>query len=277
MAGNIPIGAGLSSSAALEIAFSRAFATVANWKWSPKKMALISKQAENDWVGINCGIMDQMISASGKMGHLFFLDCRSLEAVHVPLPDSVRVVILDTDTRRGLMESAYNERRNQCESVARFFGVKALRDVSIYQLEKSKSNLNPIEAKRARHVLLENKRVIDTVEALRSGLLEKVGELMISSHKSLRDDFEVSSEALNHIVDCAINAPGCYGAKMTGAGFGGCAVALVKTRYTEKFVKQVLNSYKSSIGKKAILYVCEATNGSSVFSKEDYLSKKNTD
>ena len=272
MAGDIPIGAGLSSSAALEIALSRAFAAVSNWDWNPKTMALISQQVENEWVGIKCGVMDQMISASGKMGHLFFLDCQSLEATHVPLPESVRIVILDTDTRRGLVDSEYNERRNQCESVARYFGTKTLRDVSIEQLKKTELLLNPIEVKRARHVILENKRVIESVEALHLGLMKKVGELMIASHISLRDDFEVSSEALNHIVDCAIQAPGCYGARMTGAGLGGCAVALVESKFTEKFVSQVVNNYHSSIGKRAVLYVCKASDGASVFSKKESFS-----
>lgn len=272
MAGDVPIGAGLSSSAALEMALSRAFAAVANWDWKPKTMALISQQVENEWVGIKCGVMDQMISASGKVDHLFFLDCQNLEATHVALPESVRIVILDTDTRRGLIDSAYNDRRNQCESVARYFGVKSLRDVSIEQLEKSKSNLRPLEFKRARHVILENKRVVESVEALNLGLIKKVGELMIESHISLRDNFEVSSKALDIIVDCAIKTPGCYGARMTGAGFGGCAVALVETKFAKNFVRQVLKNYHSSIGNRAILYICKAAEGASVLTKKEYLS-----
>ncbi len=271
MAGNVPIGAGLSSSAALELAFSRAFASVSKWKWEPRRMAQLSQKAENEWVGINCGVMDQMISALGKMDHVLFLDCRSLEGINVPLPKSVRIVILDTDTRRELLDSEYNDRRNQCESVAQYFGVKALRDVSIKQLERSKSNLSTLEFKRAHHVILENKRVLDCVEAIHMGSLEKVGELMIASHKSLRDDFEVSTEELNLIVDCSLEAPGCYGARMTGAGFGGCAVALVEEKYIDKFVSKVIKNYNISTGKKAKLYVCKATEGASVFSKNDFI------
>jgi len=270
ISGNVPIGAGLSSSAALELAFSRAFASVSKWKWEPKRMAQLSQKAENEWLGINCGIMDQMISALGKIDHVLFLDCRSLEGINIPLPKSVRIVILDTDTRRELLDSAYNERRIQCESVAHYFGVKALRDVSIEQLEKSKSNLTPIEFKRAHHVILENKRVIDCVEALRMESLEKVGELMIASHRSLRDDFEVSSDELDLIVDYSLNAPGCYGARMTGAGFGGCAVALVEEIYINKFVYEVSKNYNLSTGKKSKLYVCKATEGASIFSKNDF-------
>ena len=271
MAGDVPIGAGLSSSAALELAFSRAFASVSKWKWEPKRMAQLSQQAENEWIGINCGVMDQMVSALGKINHVLFLDCRSLEGINIPLPTSVRIVILDTDTRRELLDSAYNDRRNQCESVARYFGVKALRDVSIEQLEKSKSNLTPMEFKRAQHVILENKRVIDCVDAIRMESLEKVGELMIASHRSLRDNFEVSSKELDLIVDCSLNAPGCFGARMTGAGFGGCAVALVEEKYIDKFVSQVIKNYNRSTKKKANLYVCKATQGASVFSKNDFV------
>ena len=271
IAGNVPVGAGLSSSAALELAFSRAFASVSNWKWEPKRMAQFSQQAENEWVGINCGVMDQMISALGKKDHVLFLDCRSLEGINVPLPKSVRIVILDTDTRRELLDSAYNDRRIQCESAAKYFGVKALRDLSIETLEKAKSNLTPIEFKRAHHVIQENKRVIDCVEALRMESLEKVGELMIASHKSLRDDFEVSSQELDLIVDYSVNAPGCYGARMTGAGFGGCAVALVDEKYIDKFVSKVSKNYNLSTGKKSKLYVCKATEGASIFSKNDFI------
>ena len=266
MAGNVPIGAGLSSSAALSLALSRAFGTVCNWDWNPSQMARICQLAENKWVGVNCGIMDQMISALGQEEHLLLIDCRSLKSTPVPLPEGVRVVILDTGTRRGLVDSAYNERRDQCESVATYLGEKTLRDVSYKKLEEAKTKIDPIQFKRARHVIKENERVLDCAESLRLGNLEHVGKLMNASHISLRDDFEVSSEALDLMVDCALASPGCYGARMTGAGFGGCAVALVENKYTDKFVKKVINSYKSSSGKKAFLYACKAMGGTSVFS-----------
>ncbi len=266
--GNVPIGAGLSSSAALELGFSRAIASASNWKWDPQKMALLSQKAENEWVGVNCGIMDQMISALGKIDHALFLDCRSLESTSLALPKSVRIVVLDTDTRRGLVDSEYNDRRNQCETVAQYFGVKALRDLSLGELEKSKLNLNITDFKRARHVIRENKRVIECVEAIRMELLEKVGELLIDSHMSLRNDFEVSSEELDLIVDLSIQSPGCYGARMTGAGFGGCALALVDEKYIQTFVSQVKKEYRLLTGKIAKLYVCRATGGASVFSKK---------
>jgi len=273
MAGNVPIGAGLSSSAALSLALSRAFGTVCNWDWNPSQMARICQLAENKWVGVNCGIMDQMISALGQDEHLLLIDCRNLKTTPVPLPEGVRVVILDTGTRRGLVDSAYNERRDQCESVATYFGEKALRDVSYKKLEEAKTKIDPIQFKRARHVIKENERVLDCAESLRLGNMEHVGELMNASHISLRDDFEVSSQALDLMVDCALAAPGCYGARMTGAGFGGCAVALVENKYTEKFVKKVFSCYKASSGKKALLYPCKAMGGTSVFTNEEFSAK----
>jgi len=270
IAGDVPIGAGLSSSAALTLALSRVFAKVSKLDWNPIQMAKICQLAENQWVGVNCGIMDQMISASGQEDHVTLIDCRSLKTTPVPLPEEVRVVILDTCTRRGLVGSAYNERRKQCESVASYFGKNTLRDVSYIQLNEAKTKIDPIIFKRARHVVKENERVLDCAESLRLGNLDHVGKLMNSSHKSLRDDFEVSSDALDLIVESALKAPGCYGARMTGAGFGGCAVALVETKKTEVFVKKVLDSYQTSSGKKALLYVCKASNGTSISTKKEF-------
>ena len=270
IAGNVPIGAGLSSSAALTLALTRVFAKVSKLDWEPRKMAKICQLAENQWVGVNCGIMDQMISASGQEDHVTLIDCRSLKTTPVPLPKEVRVVILDTCTRRGLVGSAYNERRKQCESVASYFGKNTLRDVSYIQLDEAKTKIDPIIFKRARHVVKENERVLDCAESLRLENLEHVGKLMNASHISLRDDFEVSSNALDLIVESALKAPGCFGARMTGAGFGGCAVALVETKKTEVFVKKVLDSYQTSSGKKALLYVCKASNGTSISTKKEF-------
>ncbi len=267
VAGDIPIGAGLSSSAALGLAIARTFGIVSNWDLDSTQMARICQIAENQWVGLNCGIMDQMISASGQKDHAMLIDCRSLKATPIPIPEGVRVIILDTCTRRGLVDSAYNERRKQCESVASFFGQKTLRDVSYRQLYEAKEEINPINFKRALHVIRENKRVLDCAESLRLGNLDHVGELMNSSHISLRNDFEVSSNALDLIVEIALKTPGCFGARMTGAGFGGCAVALVETKNSKDFVKKVLNSYHRSTGKKALLYECKASAGTSYMLK----------
>ena len=274
MGSNVPIGAGLSSSAALSLALTKAFETVCNWDWDPSQMARICQLSENKWVGVNCGIMDQMISALGQENHLMLIDCRSLKTTPVPLPEDVTVIILDTGTRRGLVNSAYNARREQCESVASFFGKNTLRDVTYQQLNESKAKIDPIKFKRARHVIKENERVLDSVKSLKSGNLDQVGKLMNLSHISLRDDFEVSSDSLDLIVESAINSPGCYGARMTGAGFGGCAVALVETKETEYFVKKVLKSYQTATENNAILYVCKASEGTSMYTKNEFTAKQ---
>ncbi|MCJ7434949.1 MAG: galactokinase, partial [Anaerolineales bacterium] len=207
MAGDVPIGAGLSSSAAVELATARAFGCVSGFEWDPVEMAKIGQRAENHWVGVNCGIMDQMASAASKAGHALFLDCRSLEIQHIPMPADVAVVVMDTSTRRGLVDSAYNERRSQCEEAARYFGVKALRDVSVDDFNErgkrrsatkgtveGKKDLNEFAWKRARHIITENQRVLDAIKAMRAGDIKTMGKLFNESHASLRDDFEVTNE-----------------------------------------------------------------------------------
>ncbi len=267
MTGDVPSGAGLSSSAAVELATARAFATICNITWDAAQMAKLSQKAENEWVGVNCGIMDQMASAASKEGYALFLDCRTLEYQHAPLPKNISVVILDTSTRRGLVDSAYNERRSQCEEAARWFGVKALRDVSVEDFErktKEESGLSEIAARRARHIVTENARVLEAVEVMKAGNVKRLGELFNASHISLRDDFEVTNEALNQIVECAQEQSGCYGARMTGAGFGGCAVALVQEEKAEEFTHAVSAAYRQKSGLDASVYVCKASEGASI-------------
>jgi galactokinase len=215
-------------------------------------------------VGVNCGIMDQMASAACRQGHALFLDCRSLEMEHVPLPGHVAVVVMDTSTRRGLVDSAYNERRSQCEQAARFFGVKALRDVSWAEFEKRKSGLDEVVMRRARHIVTENQRVLDAVRAMRSNDLAGLGNLLKASHVSLRDDLEVTNEALNQIVEAAQMQPSCYGARMTGGGFGGCAVALVDAGQIQTFTDEVQKAYRQSSGLEPQIYVCKADAGANV-------------
>ncbi|HMU91710.1 MAG TPA: galactokinase [Anaerolineales bacterium] len=265
--GDVPRGAGLSSSAAVELAAARAFAVTAGFEWNAAQMAALAQKAENEWVGVNCGIMDQMASAASQAGHALFLDCRTLEYQLPPLPKGIAVVILDTSTRRGLVDSAYNERRNQCEEAARWFGVKALRDVSVAEFnEKTKdaSELNVNVLKRARHIVTENERVLEAVEAMKLGNIQRLGELFNASHSSLRDDFEVTNEALNQIVACAQEQPHCFGARMTGAGFGGCAVALVREENAAAFTQAVSAAYKQRSGLEASIYVCKASDGAGV-------------
>ncbi|MGH7483392.1 MAG: galactokinase [Longimicrobiales bacterium] len=264
LSSDVPIGAGLSSSAAVELAAARAFAAVSGITWDAAAMARLAQQAENEWVGMNCGVMDQTISAMGREGHALLIDCRTLGTGAVPLTDDV-VVILDTGTRRGLVDSAYNERREQCRSAAAFFGVEALRDVDPKVFEGPGVGDETI-MRRARHVVTENARVLAAVDALRHGDPTRVGRLMSASHVSLRDDFEVSTPALDAIVDIARAQPGCYGARMTGGGFGGCAVALVDREASDAFVTTVARAYERRMSLEPAVYVTGARAGASVVS-----------
>jgi galactokinase len=263
MAGDIPIGAGLSSSAALELAAARAFAAAAGFHWDPVKMAQAGQRAENEWVGVNCGIMDQMIAANGRTGHALLIDCRSLDSQLVRIPDDVSIVVMDTNTRRGLVDSAYNERRRQCEEGATFFGVRSLRDVTLERFQSQGDRLDPIIRQRVKHVISENQRVLATVGALNEGEVLTAGRNLNASHASLRDDFEVSSPDLDQIVAAAQEHEGCFGARMTGAGFGGCAVALVAAQEAVDFIDHVEKRYSAASGRKATLTICEAADGAS--------------
>lgn len=269
LAGDVPPGAGLSSSAALELAAARAFAAASGLDWEPTRMARIGQAAENGWVGVQCGIMDQMASAASRQGHALFLDCRSLAYEHVPLPDELAVVVMDTSTRRGLVDSAYNERRAQCEQAARFFGAPALRDVGWETFQAESGKLPATIMRRARHILTENRRVLAAVQAMRAGDVARLGDLFNESHASLREDFEVTNAALNQVVAVAQAQPACYGARMTGAGFGGCAVALARNDQVEGFVTAVSESYRRASGLEARLYVCQASPGASLSQEMD--------
>lgn len=267
--GDVPLGAGLSSSAAVEMATARAFAVASALDWDPPTMARLCQRAENGWVGVNCGIMDQLISAAGQAGHALLIDCRSLETRAVPLPPDTAVVVLDTATRRGLGETAYNERRAQCEAAARTLGTPALRDADMDLFHRRFDDLDPAVRPRARHVIGENRRTLQAVEAMTRGDAKALGLRMNESHISLRDDYEVSSDALNAMVDCAVLHPACYGARMTGAGFGGCAVALIESTAAEDFTSSVRAAYQEQTGHTPAIYVCQATNGAEVFGTEE--------
>jgi galactokinase len=262
--GDVPRGAGLSSSAALELATARAFSTVSDVLWDPAKMAKVCQRAENDWVGMRCGIMDQMISAAGHANHALLIDCRSLETKLVPLPPDTAVIVLDTATRRGLVDSVYNERREQCEAAARFFGVPALRDVSVAQFEAHANALDDTTRRRARHVVTENARTLQAAEAMQRGDPREIGYLMNASHASLRDDFEVSSRELDAMAACARQEDTCHGARMTGAGFGGCAIALVQADAAEAFSASVAVCYRDVVGITPNIHICEAAQGAEV-------------
>lgn len=261
LAGDVPQGAGLASSAALELAVARAFAEVSGLPWQPRVFAKLAQRAENEWVGVQCGILDPLVSACGVAGHLLRIDCRSLAIEPVPLPRQARLLALDTATRRGLVDSVYNERRAECEEVARRFDRAQLRDLSLEELAAGADALEPRLLRRARHVLGENCRVEQAAQALRAEDPERLGELMKRSHASLRDDFEVSSSALDAMVDCALRVPGCFGARMTGAGFGGCAVALVETEGVAAFEEALPGAYRKRTGLEAKILPCTPSAG----------------
>lgn len=255
IASDVPMGAGLASSAALEIAVTRAFAVISGFPWEAINMAQIGQQTEREWIGVNCGIMDQMISAMGQEGRGLLIDCRSLNTELMLLPLNTAIVILDTSTRRSLVDSEYNERRAQCRIAAEFFDA-SLCDVSKTELDAKAAELNPVIYRRVRHVISENLRTLEAADAMRENNRVKLGGLLNESHESLRDDFEVSSPELNQIVSCSQNEQGCYGARMTGAGFGGCAVALVRSDVAQDFAKRVIVKYREATGLNPKAYVC---------------------
>ncbi|MDO8587179.1 MAG: galactokinase [Armatimonadota bacterium] len=265
--GRVPIASGLSSSAAIEMAVATLFEALFNLDVPPVELALIGKRAENEFVGINTGIMDQFASRLGKSGHALFLDCRSLEYELVPLPtEKVKIVVADTMKRRGLVDSEYNRRRSQCEEAARelgrhISGVRALRDVTAEQFEQHRDALPEVIRKRAEHVIYENERVLKSRQMLQAGDLAGFGRLMDASHDSARDLYEVSCVELETMVWAARKVPGVLSARMAGAGFGGCAVSLVPSEAVKEFQRLVAAEYEARIGVKPTFYVCETADG----------------
>jgi galactokinase len=257
---DIPTGASLSSSAALEVATISALLARAGLEWPPIDVARLGQRVENEVVGLPSGIMDQFISAGAVAGHASLMDCRSLTLTPAPLPDGVVVAVMDTGTRRVLAEGAYGDRRAACERAAVQIGVSALRDAALDQLPLVADD---VDRRRAHHVITENQRTLDAVEAMRSGDVDRLGRLMDASHDSLRDDFEVSGPGLDAIVDVARDAPGCLGARMTGGGFAGCAVALVRADTADAFTADVTGRYGFD-GHTARIWLCEPAAGASV-------------
>ena len=258
---DVPIGSGLSSSAAIEVAAAYAFQVIGDLSLDGVKRALLCQKAENEFVGMRCGIMDQYIVSLGKRGHALLIDCRSLEYRPVPIPPGCCVIICDTKKRRGLVDSEYNTRRQECERGAKALGVPALRDVTVQEFEARQSELDEETRKRCRHVVTEDERVLDAVAALERGDLVHFGELMNASHISLRDDYEVSCAELDAMVEAAWRQKGVYGARMTGAGFGGCTVNLVASEMAEPFRQRVAREYAEAIGVDPEIYVCSGEEG----------------
>jgi galactokinase len=257
---DIPTGASLSSSAALEVATIHAVLARAGVTWPPIDVARLGQRVENEVVGLPSGIMDQFISAGALAGHASLMDCRELTLTPAPLPDGVVVAIMDTGTRRVLAEAAYGNRRSACERAAARMGVAALRDATLDQLALI---IDDVDRRRARHVVTENQRTLQAVQAMRDADLDGLGRLMDASHTSLCDDFEVSGPALDAITDVARDAPGCLGARMTGGGFAGCAVALVEADASRAFTAEVIDRYRFD-GHIARVWLCEPSAGASV-------------
>lgn len=265
ISGNVPQGAGLSSSASLEVAVGQALKSLYDLPLDGVALALNGQEAENQFVGCNCGIMDQLISALGKENHSLLIDCRSLETRAVSMPKNAAVVIINSNVKRGLVDSEYNARREQCEVAARFFGVKALRDVDPALFFSIQDELDPVVSRRARHVITENDRTLAAADALASGDLKRMGELMAESHASMRDDFEITVPQIDKLVEIVKEVIGDKGGvRMTGGGFGGCIVALVPEDMVEKVRHAVQEQYQAHSGLKETFYVCTASQGAGV-------------
>ena len=264
--GDVPIGAGLSSSASIEVATAFALLSHSGFEVQRVELARLCQRAENDFVGMRCGIMDQFISCQGEKGKALLLDCRSLEYRLLPLPENVRLVICNTMVKHELAAGEYNKRRAECEEGVRHLAqrlndVSALRDVTMSQLESAGQDLPEVIYRRCRHVISENGRVLQAQDALLKGDLLEFGRLMNESHSSLRDDYEVSCKELDLMVELANECQGVIGARMTGGGFGGCTVNLVADESTEEFERQIKSNYKATIGINPEVYVCHAAEG----------------
>ena len=255
VSGDVPQGAGLSSSASLEMALLESFRALFDLPLSDSEMALIGQQAENDFVGCSCGVMDQMISMGGREGQAMLLDCRSLAVELVSLPVETAIVIVNSNIQRGLVDSAYNERREQCERAARALGHPALRDASMDELSRGAGLMDEVTFKRARHVISENERTLEAVGVLQQGDLAAMGRLMAASHLSMRDDFEITVPEIDYLVETIADVIGdTGGVRMTGGGFGGCVVALVPQDRVDEVSKTVEQNYFSKTGLSPSIY-----------------------
>lgn len=264
---DVPVGAGLSSSAALEISAGMALLSVAGIEVDRVALALAGQQAEHDYVGTKCGIMDQLVAACGQRGHALLIDCRSLETTQIPVDTSRAVVaICDTRVKHELSSSEYNTRRAECERGVRILSevlprVRALRDVSVHDFQMYEEHLPDPVRSRCRHVVTENARTLAAASALRANDFEEMGRLMLKSHESLREDYEVSCRELDVLVEIAGAIDGVYGARMTGGGFGGCTVNLVRAEALEKFQERVTAEYNKATGKIPPIYISEPGDG----------------
>ncbi|MFV7770277.1 galactokinase [Shewanella marisflavi] len=263
--GDLPKGAGLSSSASLEIALIKALASLFDFNIDGIKAAQLGQHAENEFVGCNCGIMDQLISAKGQQGSAMLLDCEDLSLSQVSLPEHLSLMIINSNVKRTLVGSEYNLRRQQCQQVAQYFGLSSLRQLDAKLLASAKTELDPTLLRRARHVVSENTRVLEMAEALREGDCARISQLMAASHHSLRDDFAVSTEEVDLLVGLITDLVGTAGgARMTGGGFGGCVIALLPHEMTAKVQEFIRVEYARKTGLKADIYLCKSVDGAFV-------------
>jgi galactokinase len=267
IAGNVPQGAGLSSSAALEVAVLQAQKTLQGLPLDPTRMAQIAQAAENRFVGVNCGIMDQLVSACGVAGHAVLIDCRSLHTRPVPMPSQLAILIVHSHVKRGLVDSEYNIRRQQCEAAAKHFGVKALRDVSLAQLQAEAPRLDRLIYARAHHVVTENGRTLAACDALAAGDARQLSQQMAASHASMRDDFQITVPPIDRLVELLHGVIGeAGGVRMTGGGFGGCVVAVLPHALVSEAQAVLAAHYRSPEGLPASTWVCTASAGAGVIS-----------
>jgi len=265
LSNTLPMGGGLSSSAALEVGTGRALLNLVDKEMDAQELALLSQKAEHEYALVPCGIMDQTIVAAGRAGSAMLLDCRDLSKQFIPIdPADLRVVIVNSMVKHELSGGEYAERRSQCEEGAAFFKVKALRDVTMDQVTAARGKLSDIVFRRCRHVVGEISRTTDAARELIARNFNRVGELMVQSHNSLRDDYEVSTEELDYLVEESMKVKGVYGARMTGGGFGGCIVALVKPDRVDALTTHLNAVYPKKVGKKPEIFVTTATDGAKV-------------
>ncbi len=265
LAGTIPQGSGLSSSASVAVGVATAFNALAGLALDPTAIALLAQRAECEFVGMNCGIMDQLASARGQAGHALLIDCRTLDCRPIKLPEDLAIVIVHSGITRGLVEGAYNERRAQCEQAAAQLGLGALRDATPALLEQARGLLPPLAYLRARHVITENERTLAAAEALERGDLAKLGRLMASSHASMRDDFQITLPAIDALVALLQGSIGeAGGARMTGGGFGGAVVALMPKTHVDRVISAVRCGYVTPDGSEPLILIESASPGAAI-------------